>query len=103
MIVISTKITSPGSGMSLSRVTCRSLSLYSARSPRSGSFATKRIVRCEQSRTKVLARWSKVTSLTRSSKARPKRETNDTSRIAAMNTAAILTPSGRSTTFAPVV
>ena len=43
--VTSTKITSLGSGRSLSRLTWRSLSLYSARSRLSGSLATNLMVR----------------------------------------------------------
>jgi hypothetical protein len=46
---------------------------------------------------------SSSTRSTRSSRVRQTREASDSSTIAAMNNPAILTPSGRSITFAPVV
>jgi hypothetical protein len=61
------------------------------------------MVRRAVSRIKICAVWSKVTSVTRSSKERANLDAKETVRMAAMKTAAILTPSGRSIIFAAVV
>ena len=69
----------------------------------SGSLAMNRTSCRAQSRMKRSAMASSLTSVTRSSKARVSRDSSETVRMAAMKTAAILTPSGRSTMLAMVV
>jgi hypothetical protein len=59
--------------------------------------------RAAASSTKRRAVPSRSTSVTRSSVARVTREISEVTRIAAMKNEAILTPSGRSMTFATVV
>jgi hypothetical protein len=78
--------------------------MYSSMSRACGSFAMMRVspLAAASSR-KRRAVSSSQTSVTRSSVARVTREISEVVRIAAIKNEAILTPSGRSMTFAIVV